>query len=172
VATEVPVKPPEPPALNLTGTVLALSGLTLSAGTIHLVAIVQHLDATWTLPLFFAVIGALQLYVAWAAYRRPRDRRLLATAAAGSLAVGLLWLVSRTIGLSFGPEQGVSSIGVSDTISSLEEYAFAAIALGILRAPDATERRLAWLGSPMGLRCTFMVLSATLFTAAVGGHKH
>jgi 4-amino-4-deoxy-L-arabinose transferase-like glycosyltransferase len=172
VSSEVPVQPSESQAPNLTGTVLALSGLLLSAGTIHLVATVQHLDVTWTLPLFFAVVGALQLYGAWALYRRPRDRRLLSAAAAGSLVVGLLWLVSRTIGLSFGPEQGVSAIGVSDTIASLQEVALAAIALAIVRAPEPTERRLAWLATPMGLRWTFMVLSATLFTAAIGGHRH
>ncbi|MEA2151172.1 MAG: hypothetical protein QOD69_3002 [Solirubrobacteraceae bacterium] len=172
MASEVPVQPSEPQAPNLTGTVLALSGLTLSAGTIHVVATVQHLDVRWTLPFFFAVVGSLQLGVAWAVYRRPRDRRLLAAAAAGSLVVGVLWLISRTVGLPFGPEQGRSAIGVSDTIASLQEFAFAAIALGIVRAPETTERRLAWLASPMGLRCTFMVLSATLFTAAIGGHRH
>jgi hypothetical protein len=156
----------------LSGSVLALSGLALAAGTIHLVATAQHLDTTWTLPVFFAVVGVAQLYVAWAIYRRPGDRRMLVAAAAGSAAVGLLWLVSRTVGLPFGPEEGRSTIGVSDTLASLQEFAFAAIALAIVRAPEAAERRLAWLGSPMGLRLTFMFLSAMLFSAALGGHKH
>jgi len=61
---------------------------------------------------------------------------------------------------------------VSDTIASVQEFAFAWVALGIVRAPERSERRLAWLGSPMGLRVTFMVLSAMLFSAALGGHKH
>lgn len=172
MARELPVPQSESEALHLTGTVLALSGLSLSAGTIHLVAIVQHLDSTWTLPLFFGLLGAGQFYVAWAAYRRPADHELLVVAAATSVIVALLWLLSRTVGLPFGPEQGVSSIGVSDTIASIEEVAFAVIAVGVVRDPDRSERRLAWLASPMGLRVTLMCVSSTLFIAALGGHKH
>lgn len=172
MAGDVPVERHEPQTLNLTGSVLALSGLTLSAGTIHVVATAQHLDTVWTLPVFFAVVGSAQLYVAWAVYRRPDDRRVLVAAAAGSVVAGVLWLVSRTVGMPFGPESGVSTIGVSDTIASLQEFAFAAIAVGYVRAPGRTEARLAWLGSPMGLRVTFMLLSSMLFVAALGGHKH
>jgi len=157
---------------NLTGTVLALSGLSLSAGTIHLVATSQHLDVVWTLPVFFAVVGAVQLYLAWAYYRSPEDRELLLTGAGVNGAVALLWLVSRTVGLPFGPEAGTQGVGASDTIASLQEFALAAVAIGLMRAPVATERRLAWLGSPMGLRLTFMILPALLLTAAIGGHAH
>lgn len=172
MAGEVPVPQSEFPGLNLTGTVLALSGLSLSAGTIHLVAVAQHLDTTWTLPLFFALLAAGQFYVAWAAHRRPADRELLVVAAATSVVVALLWVLSRTVGLSFGPEQGVSSIGVSDTIASIEEVAFAVIAVGVVRDPDRSERQLAWLASPMGVRVTLMCVSSTLFVAALGGHRH
>lgn len=172
MAGDVPAERPEAQVLNLTGVVLALSGLALCAGSIHLVATVQHLDTTWTLPVFFAVSGVAQLYVAWAVYRRPDDRRMLLAAAAGSVVIALLWLLSRTVGLPFGPEKGRSAIGVSDTLASMEELLFAAIAICVVRAPQASERRLSWLSSPMGLRFTFMLLSALLFTAAVGGHKH
>ncbi len=172
MAGDVPVERQEPCTLELTGSVLALSGLALSAGTIHLVAVLAHLDTTWTLPVFFAVVGSGQLYVMWAFYRRPADSRMLLAAAAGSVVVALLWLISRTVGMPFGPEQGVSAIGVSDTIASLQEIAFAAIAVAYVRGPQRTVARLAWLGSPMGLRVTFMLLSSMLFAAALGGHKH
>lgn len=172
MASEVPVPDYEAQALNLTGTVLALSGLMLSAGTIHLVAIVQHLDATWSLPFFFGLVGVGQLYVAWAAYSRRDDHETLVVAAAANLVVALLWLGSRTVGVPFGPEQGTSAIGVSDTIASLEEFAFAAIAVGIIRSPERSQRRLAWFASPTGLRVTLMCVSSTLFIAALGGHRH
>ena len=172
VPSDNPVRPAESQALNLSGPVLALSGLMLTAGTIHLVATVQHLDLGWELPAFFAVVGALQLYCAWAFYERPDDRNLLVLAAAGSIVVGLLWLFSRTTGLPFGPEQGRSKVGVSDTIATLQEFAFAYVALALVRAPEITRRRLAWLAGPIGLRVTFMMLPAMLFVAALGGHKH
>jgi hypothetical protein len=172
VTGDAPLADYEAQALNLTGTVLALSGLMLSAGTIHLVAIVQHLDSTWTLPFFFGLVGAGQFYVAWAAYSRRDDHDTLVVAAVANFVVALLWLLSRTVGLPFGPEQGTSAIGVSDTIASLEELAFAAIVLGIVRDPARSERRLAWFASPMGLRVTLMCVSSTLFIAALGGHRH
>jgi hypothetical protein len=172
VPSDSPVRPAAPQASILTGPVIALSGLMLTAGSIHLVAALQHLDLSWELPTFFAVVGALQLYLAWAFYERPDDRRLLLLAAAGNLVVALLWLFSRTTGLPFGPEQGRSQIGVSDTIASLQEFAFAYVAIALLRAPEPTKQRLAWLAGPIGLRVTFMLLPAMLFVAALGGHKH
>jgi hypothetical protein len=174
VPTDTPVRPtePEPQALNLSGPVLALSGLMLTAGTIHIVAAAQHLDLRWPLPTFFALLGGAQLFASWAFYERPGDRPLLIAAAIGSIVVGLLWLFSRTTGLSFGPEQGRSKVGVEDTIATLQEFAFAAVAIALVRAPERARQRLAWLVTPMGLRVSFMVLPAMLFVAALGGHKH
>ena len=171
--SDTPVRPAAPSqALNLPGPVIALSGLMLTAGTIHLVAAAQHLDLSWPLPTFFAGLGAAQLWAMWAFYERPDNRRLLVIAALGSIVVALLWLFSRTTGLPFGPEQGRSKVGWSDTIATLQEIAFAGIALALVRAPQRTRERLDWLASPMGVRVTFMVLPAMLFVAALGGHKH
>lgn len=169
MSSDVPV---QPAGANLSGSVLALSGLALTAGTIHVVAAVQHTDVNWTLPAFFAFVGAGQLFVAWQIYRTPRARWLLTAAAIGSLVVALLWVWSRTIGLSFGPETGRQTAGVSDTIATVQEIVFAAIALAVVRRPERSERSLAWLAGPMGLRVTFMLLSSSLFIAALGGHKH
>lgn len=170
--SDTPVRPAAPQAPNLSGPVIALSGLMLTAGTIHLVAAVQHLDLSWPLPTFFAVIGALQLYGTWAFYERPDHRALLVAAAVGSIVIGVLWCFSRTTGLSFGPEQGRAKVGVSDTIATLQEFAFAAVAIGLVWRPERAKRRLAWLAGPIGLRVTFMLLPAMLFIAALGGHKH
>jgi hypothetical protein len=172
VPDDMPARPAEPQALNLSGPVIALSGLMLTAGTIHVVAAVQHLDLSWPLPTFFAVLGALQLAAAYAFYERPDDRRLLVAAAVASIAIALLWLFSRTTGLAFGPEQGRSKVGWADTLATVQELAFAAVALALVRAPETSRRRLDWLSGPMGVRVTFMILPAMLFVAALGGHKH
>jgi hypothetical protein len=95
---------------------------------------------------------------------------MLKLAAVGSAAVALLWIFSRTTGVPFGPDAGkVSSVGVADTIATLQELAFAAIAAVVVWRD---ERRLAWLSGPLGVRLTFAVLSLTLFMAALGGHQH
>jgi hypothetical protein len=172
VAAEAPAPQPQPRATSLSGTVLALSGLALTAGTIHLVAAVQHTDVNISLPAFFAAVGIGQLFVCWWIYRRPADRPMLVAAAIGSLVVALLWVISRTVGLSFGPETGRRSIGISDTIATIQEVVFAAVAIGVARSPSRAELRLAWLAGPLGVRFTFMLLSSTLFVAALGGHKH
>jgi len=61
---------------------------------------------------------------------------------------------------------------VSDTITTLQQLALAAIVVALLRIPERRDRGLAWLSSAMGTRFISATLSATLFIAAVGGHEH
>lgn len=162
-----------PRSASLAGPALALCGLALSAGTIHLVATVEHLGEDRLPGLFFALVGVAQLLAARWIYRRPGDRRVLVAAAAGSAAVALLWVVSRTTGLPFGLAGGdVSKVGVADTIATVQELAFAAIVAALVWRPERDGPRLAWLSSGIGVRLTYAVLTAALFTAAIGGHEH
>lgn len=173
VAAEAPL--PRSPSLlaDVPGHVLALAGLAGTAGVIHVVATVEHLSDEWWLVLFFAVVGAGQLAAAWWLRRRPPERSALALIAAGSAVVALLWIASRTTGIPFGPEAGrISPVGVGDSVATLQELAFVAIAAAVLARPDATARRLSWLAGGMGVRLVFMLLSLMLLTAALGGHEH
>ncbi len=97
---------------------------------------------------------------------------MLRLAALGSVIVSLLWVLSRTTGIPFGPEPGRAAVGVADTIATLQQFALAAIVVALLRRPTAGSPTLAWLNSGMGTRVTTALLSATLFIAAVGGHEH
>ena len=136
-------------------------------------ATVEHLGDDRLPGLFFALVGVAQLFAARWIYRRPGDRRMLAAAAAGSAAVALLWIVSRTTGLPFGIEGGdVSKVGVADAIATLQELAFAAIVAALLWRPERGGTRLAWLSGGIGVRLTYAVLTAALFMAAIGGHEH
>jgi len=149
---------------------LALAGLAATAGVIHLVAAIEHGGISWMLGVFFALVGTGQLVVGWWICRSPQDERMLKLAAVGSVLVALLWVFSRTTGVPFGPDAGkVSSVGVADTIATLQELAFAAIAAVVVWRG---EHRLAWLSGALGVRLTFAVLSLTLFVAALGGHEH
>jgi hypothetical protein len=170
VATRVSLERPAPSYATLPSCGVALSALAATAGVIHLVAAIEHVAVSRMLGVFFALVGTGQLAAGWWIQRRPRNERMLKLAAAGSVAVALLWIFSRTTGLPFGPDAGkVSSIGVADTIATLQELAFAAIVAVVVWRD---ERRLAWLSGPLGIRLTFAVLSMTLFTAALGGHQH
>jgi hypothetical protein len=170
VATGVSLDRPAPSYAGPPNCSVALSALAATAGVIHLVAAIEHVAVSWMLGVFFALVGTGQLVAGWWIQRSPQDERMLKPAAAGSAAVALLWVFSRTTGLPFGPDAGeVSSVGVADTIATLQELAFAAIVAVIVWRD---ERRLAWLSGPLGVRLTFAVLSLTLFTAALGGHQH
>lgn len=173
MATGVPLQRPAPRHLSLPNPVLALAGLATTAGVIHVVAAIEHVGDSWMLGVFFALVGAGQLLAAWWIHREPGDQRTLKLAAAGSAAVALLWVLSRTTGLPFGPDAGeVASVGVADTIATFHELAFAAIVATLVSRPGRGEQRLAWLGSGLGIRLTLVLLSASLLIAAAGGHEH
>jgi len=66
------------------------------------------------------------LQVLWAvlAVRSPGNRQLLLAGAAGNLAIVLVWLVSRLVGLPFGPETfQPEAIGAKDLLATYEELA-------------------------------------------------
>jgi len=148
-----------------------LTGLALSTGSIHVVASIQHVGDSRQLGVLFALAAAVQLTAGWRIHRRPDDRHALLGAAIACAAIAVIWILSRTVGVPFGPDAGdVESVGVADTIATLEEIALAAIVTGTLWRPRAG--RLAWLSSPLGLRFTIALISAALFVAALYGHEH
>jgi hypothetical protein len=169
MATHTRIEPPAAGTAPLTHGALALAGLAGTAGIVHLIAMIEHLGEEWTLAAFFAIVGGAQIAAGWWIHRDGTDTRLLALIAVGSVAIALLWLFSRTTGLSFGPETGRRPIGVGDTIATLLELTFAGLAgLRLSRG----EQRLAWLSGGMGIRLTFAVLSMALMLSALGGHEH
>jgi hypothetical protein len=82
---------------------LHVAALSIVAGSIHAVAAPSHFAETWTHGCFFAGLAVFQL--GWGAriYSRPSPRGLRAGIAV-SVAVIVLWIVSRTAGVPFGPE--------------------------------------------------------------------
>jgi hypothetical protein len=170
MATDVPIERAAPRSISLPHGAMALAGMAATAGLIHLVATVEHIGVDWELAVFFALVGAGQFAVAWRIYRDAADARLLTLAAAGSTAVALLWVLSRTTGLPFGPDAGrVAAVGFGDTIATLLELGFAAIAGLVLWRG---EQHVAWLSSAVGVRLTVAILTLAVTLAAAGGHEH
>jgi len=170
MATDVPIERTVPRSISLPHGAIALAGLAATAGLIHFVATVEHVGVDWELAVFFALVGAGQVTAAWLIYRDAADARLLTLVVAGSVAVALLWLLSRTTGLPFGPDAGrIAAVGFGDTIATLLEVAFAALAGLVLWRGD---QRVAWLSSAVGVRLTFAILTLAVMLAALGGHEH
>lgn len=169
MATDVPIGRTTSRYESLPNAGLALAGAAATAGVIHIVAMIEHVGEDWDLGLFFFLVGAAQVAAGWSIFKRPEDMPILKLVAIGSLAVGLLWLFSRTTGLPFGPESGRRKVGVGDTVATGLEFGFAAI-VGLLLWRG--ERAMGWLNSAIGVRLTCAVLSLSLMLAAVGGHQH
>lgn len=104
------------------------------AGLVHLAVVPEHLHEWLLAGIFFLVLGALQL--GWSVTSLAL-KRLVAprTVAAANVLTVLLWAVSRTAGLPFGPEAGhPESVGRADVLASvLEVIAAAAVAFAISR---------------------------------------
>ncbi|HVF79824.1 MAG TPA: hypothetical protein VNA28_16120 [Solirubrobacteraceae bacterium] len=170
MATDVTIERPGSRMLGLPHGTLALAGLAMTAGVIHLVATVEHVTVDLELGLFFALVGAAQIAAGYRIHRKGADSRLLKLVALGSVALAVLWIFSRTTGIPVGPDAGqISKVGVGDAIATILELAFAALAGVILvRGEDG----VAWLSGAIALRLTCALLSLSLMLAALGGHEH
>ena len=95
--------------------------LTLGAAIIHSSVVAHHLQEYLPFGLFFILVGAAQIALAGAVVLMP-GRRLFAWATIGTLVVIALYVVSRTIGLPFGPSEKVS-VPLADPLTLLLELA-------------------------------------------------
>jgi hypothetical protein len=141
---------------------LPAAGLSFTAALIHATVAPAHFAEYWAFGIFFAVIAALQLIWAELA-RRGASPRILWAGAAANLAVALIWLASRTIGLPIGPDAGqAEGLGLHDLLATLDELGIATlVAIGL-----AGRRTI-----PASLTTAAWVLAAiSFFGALIGNH--
>jgi hypothetical protein len=127
---------------------------------------VSHFREYVLFGLFFAIVTPLQ--VAWAELirRAPGERGLLAVGAIGNGAIAIVWLVSRTVGLPFGPGRlEAETAGVKDVLATYSEGMIVGLVAVILLSPAARPLRtwplvVAWTVAGLGL----------LAALAAGGH--
>jgi hypothetical protein len=155
-----------PPA----GVVLLAAGLcTSGAAAIHFAVTNEHFNEWWGYGLFFFFAGWVQLL--WAAIAvRVHSRPLLAIGLVGNASVVVLWIVTRTVGLPFGPEPGAAeSLGWADGISSAFEAAAALCCLVLLLRPLAALRVHV---PPLLVAAVTATLTTLGLLTAAGGHGH
>ncbi len=150
--------------------------LTVGAALIHVGVSADHFQEWWAAGLFFLVSAAAQLGWALWCWSRPSSRRILLAGAGGSVALALVWAVSRTSGLPFGPEAGVAEpVGIADTVcvalevlsAGLVAVAATAWAPARLKAPSTPRRAAALVGAVAAL-----TLVASGAAIAAPGHDH
>jgi hypothetical protein len=91
------------PVARPSGPIAALALSSLGSSAIHAAVCPSHFREATAFGVFFIVISAAQAGWAIAIILRP-SRRLLLAGAIGNAGVVALWVLTRTVGLPFGPE--------------------------------------------------------------------
>ena len=106
--------------------------LSLVAAVIHVWVMPEHFEEWFGYGLFFLVAAAAQALYALILLRTPTST-VLRVGIIGNLAIIVLWVVTRTIGIPvFGPHAGeIEEIGAIDIASKLAEVLLV-ILLGVL----------------------------------------
>ena len=92
----------EPGRLRLGARGLA-AGAAATAALLHLTVVPEHLDQWWVYGVFFLSLSAAQALLAWLLLRGPARTPLLLAAILGTVAVVVLYVLTRTTGLPVGP---------------------------------------------------------------------
>ncbi|MHB8464154.1 MAG: EAL domain-containing protein [Acidimicrobiales bacterium] len=116
----------------------------LFAGTVHGGLCPTHFRESAVFGIFFATAAILQLGWAALVVTRPSRRLLMAGALGNLLTIGV-WVVSRTVGIPFGPTPWrAEAVGLGDVFTSCVELAVAIGALYLLvRGADSRRARIA-----------------------------
>jgi hypothetical protein len=91
------------PVARPSGPIVALALASLGSSAIHAAVCPSHFREATAFGVFFIVIAAAQAGWAIAIIVRP-SRRLLVAGALGNAGVVAVWVLTRTVGLPFGPD--------------------------------------------------------------------
>jgi hypothetical protein len=143
----------------------AAAALSVTAALIHFSVAPAHFGEYWGFGAFFAVVAVLQLGWAELVRRGTASERLLALGAAGNLAVAVVWLLSRSVGLPIGPDAGqAEGVGIHDALATLDEIGIALLVAVLLLA------RQPRVPHPWLLGAAWALAGISFVGAFVGGH--
>jgi hypothetical protein len=149
---------------------VAICGLAVASGLIHVRAAIDHFDVSQLEGMLFLLTANAQLLWAILAYKSATPRLLWAGAVV-SVGIALVWAVSRTSGIPFGPHPWVpEAVGMIDLLATLDELVLAlAVVARWLRASASSAR--AMHASVNGASVALMLLSS-LELGGVTHHVH
>jgi hypothetical protein len=134
-------------------TLYAAAALSLLAALLHLWVTPEHFEEWWGYGAFFVVAGAAQIFYVPIVLLWP-TRIILLGGIAGNLAIVVLYLLTRTVGIPFfGPEAGeVEGFGFVDVCATASELGIpVALGAALLRNAPPERRRTIVLIVAIGL---------------------
>jgi hypothetical protein len=150
--------------------VLALTSL--AAAAIHFAFIGAHVREALVHGSFFILVAWAQATWGLAILVVPA-RSLLIVGAAGNLAVVVVWLASRTIGVPLGPEPWTrETIGTADLAATVMEAAIVIGCLRLLTGRRTGVRGRRWGTAPIVAYGLALALLSSGAIAATGDHAH
>jgi hypothetical protein len=132
----------------------AAAALSLVAALIHLWVMPEHFQEWWGYGAFLLVASSAQLLYVPLLLRWPNRTVVLLLGIAGNLAIVVLYLLTRTVGIPFfGPEAGeVEGVGFVDVCATTSELGIAvALSAALLRETTPERRRMSVLVVAVGL---------------------
>ena len=120
--------------------VLVAGILIFASSFIHAAVIVDHFEYWVPFGVCFAIVTCAQ--AAWVAlvYREPRNRRVLVAGAVGNGVLVVVWVISRIVGVPFGPDPWrPEPVGTADALSTLDELAAIVLVAIVLAASRGSQ---------------------------------
>ena len=149
------------------------AGLSLAAGVIHGIATVDHFSHYWVYGVFFMLATYGQVLWGVALWRNRATARTLTIGAYANLAIVATWLLSRTLGIPFGPYAfDAEPIGFADAAATIDELLIAAYVAVILHPRLRRVRGLRVLHGPFRVHIAMMMCTVSVFAWMLGGHQH
>ncbi len=121
---------------------LYAAALSLAAALIHLWVMPEHFEEWWGYGTFFLVSALPQVLYVPLLLRWP-TRMILLPGVSGNLAIVLLYILTRTVGIPlFGPHAGeVEGVGFVDVCATTSELGIVAVLGAVLLRGLSSERR-------------------------------
>ena len=143
----------------------ATAVLSAGAGAIHFAVIQAHYEEYWAFGVFFAAAAWLQiLWAMWLVARPGRAAALVGIAINGGITG--VWVISRTVGIPFGPEPGVAEAVEFVDVAATSLQVLAVLGALALLSRGTTRRGVA-RGAVVSLSILLGVSVAVLSTTAI-----
>ncbi len=145
--------------------------LTLGAAVIHLAVVPEHLREWWVFGAGFIVFAVVQ--AGWSALVwRGTSQAVVTAGLVGNVALLLLWVVSRTVGLPVGPQAGTPEAAMATDVLCAVLELVAAAGAGALLVPAVRLRAVAGraAAATVGSAAVLSLSLTGVAVAATGGH--
>jgi hypothetical protein len=151
--------------VDLVRVIVALASA--GAATVHFAVISEHVDQWWLFGVFFAGSGLTQALFAVLVLLLTSPM-IYAAGALGNAGIVVLWIVTRTVGLPFGPNSGEAElVGTADVIATVLEAIIVFGCVVLLMRPLRLGIRRPLLA---GLLVTAAVVTTIALVSVTGTH--